>query len=726
MKKTDIQQVFSRIPADRAALAACFLLILFVYRKFLLSPEPAGWDTLPQIHLFFKMVKLLKMGMVFGYDFEWFGGFPIFIFYGFLPYLPASAAHVLSGGLLPVLFLAKFTLIGSAFIFLLSFYQFVGTFFGKKARLLGLIILQIYLFLPIDPHIGTGLAGAIHHGMFLNFLGTSLVLWTLVFLEKHWTTKNPKYHLGAVLFFAGCIFSHALSSVAGAMAVTVYFLIRKRFKEWAVFFLWVSALTLFYVYPYLQYAELLNANKMSASYIRLAEIFGLQKDFPAQRLLLLIGFVFGALKLYREKKFFLPVTFLMYLVLVPTNLLYNTLDLSVHYYRLHNFFMLIYVLISIYGLQVFIDSVGAKQVYRGAAFVLLIALVLPMVLSFKYRGQTLDWENELAPEAALVRTIDQLKPTGPVFVERTGADSQPHLFNVYLPMKHQIPVPIGLLMESSNNAGFITPLIRTMSESFVWGKADYKLENPYGEIIEKIQDMGIEYLCLEGLLSQSGIASNLSAIKSLAEIAAVVDPYIIVRVKDPLPLLSRLKHEPVLCINRHPTMSNEEVITALYKMTISPDIKIAFTKKSRAWPSAETLRLFKTVLVIPRENETIPPLGSVRVQAFDPSQAEIAGFLENSVPVTQKTVSIQPESVSEKKIVFTANEPTVVNIGYFPYWLADKGRVFRLSPSKLLVFPEGRTTLRFKIPGLQKLLMLFSLVMLGLLINNSRQLKIER
>src|SRR5690349_14246763 len=107
---------------EKLVLWSSVTIILIIYRKFLLSSDPAGWDTLPQIHLFYKMVRLLKQGTCFGYDLEWFGGFPIFIFYGFLPYLFVALIHILTFGLLPVLFLSKLMIIGTPIFFLITVY----------------------------------------------------------------------------------------------------------------------------------------------------------------------------------------------------------------------------------------------------------------------------------------------------------------------------------------------------------------------------------------------------------------------------------------------------------------------------------------------------------------------------------------------------------------------------------------------------------------------------
>jgi hypothetical protein len=761
LDKPTSRRLLKALTADRIALCISALLIVFVYRRFLFSPWASGWDTLPQLHLFFKMARLLKQGMVFGYDLEWFGGFPIFIFYGFLPYMLAAGLHVLSGGLIPMLWLAKLTVIGAPLLLLASVYTFVGVYFGKKYRLTGLIILQAFFFSPLNPHMGIGLSGAVHHGLFLNLFGASLILWCLSCLEKNSQTGKAVYFAAAVLLATAIAFSHVISSMAAGLIISTYFLSNARWKQWIAFSIWVLLLSFFYLYPYLHLDSYTNSTKMNSSYLMLYSLIGLNlpprlstigigdllEIFPPAYVLILVCFAAGSIKLLQKRKWFLPLTMLLYVTLIPSNLMYDMFDLTMHYYRLHCYFFIIYLLIAIYGFEYFLSLIPPqKTLFRHMSHALLIALILPFVLSFRPRGEIVDWDGDYKNDRLVMQYIADQKPTGRVFIERSYALPNPHLFSVYLPMLYKIPVVFGLLIESADNSRFIVPPIRTVSENLVWGGTLYDMQDlSYQKILEKIGDLGIEYVVFNRLFSKETMGDYLRNTKApVVEALTQIGDHWVFRKKNFLPLISRLKHGPILLINDHWNMSNRDVLTLLYRSRLNVDIKIAFWEKGAPWPPQDLLNQFETIIYIPpmqsdfarqklesfkgknviyfvdgtvkvkKDFTEAPRLGAAEV--YFATFNEPNGFfdlLEKQIRVSTSTVSVEPEFVSDTKIIFTAQGPTVVDIGYFPYWHAQDGSpLFHLSPSKLLVLANGRTTLEYKLPLTQKILMALSLVSL--------------
>ncbi len=741
---------------DRLGLSIGIALIFYTYRHFLFSNAASGWDTLPQIHLFAKMARLLKQGMVFGYDLEWFGGFPIFIFYGFLPYLVAACIHLLTAGLISIVFLAKLTMLSGGVLVLHAVYIFIGTFFGKKYRLMGIVAIQVFLFSPLNPHMGIGLGGGIHHGLFLNLFGAALILYALNYLEKYAQTNRLLYFSLAILFTAAIAFSHVISSIAAAIILSTYFISTGQFKRWAIFSAWVLLLTAFYLYPYLRYSEFTNPIKMSSSFVSVYALIGLNyspdplrlvewKDylrlFPPYSVLIFTCFLMGSFQLCREKKWFLPLAIALYLILIPTNVLYNMADLTIHYYRLSSYFLVIYLLIAGYQLGSFALMTPPK--YKWLTYAAVILFFVPLINNFPFKGEYIDWGGAYAADKQAIDYVVEEKPAGRVFAERSYQVPNPHLFTVALPMSHGVPAIFGLLMESADSSHYIVPPFMTISENLVWGGTLYLMASlPYEKILEKIADLGVDYLILNRPFSTQAMAEYLKeSDHPVATLRTQIGPHQIFQMKNPLPLVSLLEHAPILLINKHWAYSNTDIIHMLYRSELSPKVKMAVWDKKADWPNDQTLNMFETVIVVPSKQGLPAHLpmnftgkriiffgdGTFNMKEGGPPQigtssiffmtfaeyGNLMSLLNGLVPKDGPAQAVKTEFVSDTKITFDSDRPTVVNIGYFPYWRTDdNAEVFRLSPSKLLIFAKGKTVLRFKLPVAQKLLMLLALAAL--------------
>jgi hypothetical protein len=240
------------------------------------------------------------------------------------------------------------------------------------------------------------------------------------------------------------------------------------------------------------------------------------------------------------------------------------------------------------------------------------------------------------------------------------------------------------------------PTLKTISATLTWGGAQYKLKIPLRDAFKKLSDAGVEVVCLNGHKLPSRISNEATA---WAQSTNKVGNYIVYRNGQYLPLLSKLRHEPILLINRSKKYSNTTWLTWFFRSTMKPEIKLAIWSNKPALSNA-TKALFSNV-----------------IQLDDTMHSNtIAEQLNSSVKISTSTIAIQPEIADDSKIVFTATGPVVVNLGYFPYWTSPNP-VFRLSPSKLLVFADGRTTLEFKLPLIQKILMaVAALALVGLML----------
>jgi len=111
--------------------------------------------------------------------------------------------------------------------------------------------------------------------------------------------------------------------------------------------------------------------------------------------------------------------------------------------------------------------------------------------------------------------------------------------------------------------------------------------------------------------------------------------------------------------------------------------------------------------------------------------ASLAAFLLNEKKRYSRFVSdINVGEFTDEKVSFTADGPTIVNLGYFPYWQqtrinadieegADKrgfkSAVYQVTPGQILVFADGETVLEYRSDWLKKASVIISwLTLLGI------------
>jgi hypothetical protein len=728
---------------DRLLVTSSVFSVFFFNWRFLVSPWPAGWDTLPQIHLFYKMAEFLKHGSIFGYDLDSFGGYPLFVFYGFLPYLAAALIHLASFHLIPVLLLAKLFIVGSPVALLFSLRWFVRRYFGSEYLFSSMVAFQAYLLFPFSPELGIGLSGAVYHGLFTTTLANALLLCTLAFLEKE-STALPS---ASVLVAALLIFTHVLTAIAGAILIGFYFLSRLQGKRAVVFLLLVLGLTAFYVYPFVAYFGLTNGGKVTSAvggngamvigvdWTAVRDVLGGQFKSIVRisilHFILLVTFIYGSVLLIKERRWFLPLSMGFYFSLIITDVLYVFLAAPLHYYRFDSTFMILYLLMAAYGLGGFLKWLSSKsKPWPYVAYAGLLIVVVPLCLNFSAVGETLNW-NQYKSEKGLLEGLRGKQIAGRVFVERSRREPNPHFFNVLLPAQDHLPSLGGFVMESADNSRFINPLVRTLSAGFVWGESAYPLSLDYRRVIEKLSDAGAEILCLRSIEAISWMESEKHRLQDLVRDEGTVGPYHVYRLFRYLPLMTHLSHKPVLCVIDE-KWSADDIAVMLFESDLDPRIKPVLIKASEL---SETALVPYDGLIICTSHLT-PELrnlldsfrgryawvwgtddemrvaSGLRCRLFRLGQfKEFVRDLGDTVRVEGAMSAVNPTSVSDTSMTFQATGPIVVNIGYFPYWALRSGRVYRLLPSKLLVFSQGEERLEFRLPAAQKGLIALSFIL---------------
>src|SRR3974390_1727626 len=104
--KTLLLKARTCIQANPLALLIYILSLLILFKKawFLWTdPYYVTWDTYGHYHTILKMNEFLRMGSWQGYDWDWFGGFPLWTFYPPLYPLLVNGLFFLTLGKIPLL-----------------------------------------------------------------------------------------------------------------------------------------------------------------------------------------------------------------------------------------------------------------------------------------------------------------------------------------------------------------------------------------------------------------------------------------------------------------------------------------------------------------------------------------------------------------------------------------------------------------------------------------------
>lgn len=723
-------------PAYWAAVS--IFVMIWITRHFWLAPFPGGWDTMPQINLFYKMDSLLRAGRVFGYDMDWFGGYPVFFFYGFLPYLSAALIHVGSFGAVSVLATAKLAFVGSLAAFSIVFLLFCTTFFGKKAALPSIVALQAFLYHRLNMHMGIGINGALSAGLFNGIWGITIVLAVLIFLRQYLASGRRGWFAGACLLFAILVWTHMLSGVLAAVLVTLYFLMNKRVKDWLVFGSVVVALASFALFPYIAYHELMNGRSISAhqlvSPIPLLLGFHLfpapgstwakhLSTLPYVNLFLAAGFLVSLRDQWKKKAYFFPTVFGLCFVFLYGDYFYSELPVPLHYYRFHAMFYVLYLALSADGIKKIWEA--SRPAARRLLLLFLLIGTFSLIITFPNRTRHGDDLRRLSEEPELLKYLGAKNVAGRVFVEQARSTAQPHYFDSLLPLKHGIPVGTGLLAESAENIRFYFPLFDAVSNSLLWGGYDELPEDvDLGWVFDRLREHGFEYVVLREKKSVAELEAYRADHPGKIADPAIIESFFVYPIPDFSKRIVSMPHKPVLMVFEDYPVKKEAMMESLFLETDGPGMKLAFLDRDGLGDPDE-MEKFETIIVAIGDvtNRTLRAIErlSGKNLIFLAGAVENADLLRragekggNSVVVfhpshahamfeqLRRMLAVEPPSAepsitrwSDTAIDFAAMGPTLVNIGYFPLWKNNGRRVYRLMTNQILVFGEGENRMRF-------------------------------
>ena len=717
---------------DVLVWAFCVGLIIWFLYPILSDRIVAGWDLTGHFYLLTKMVEFLKSGSFTGYDADWFGGYPVFTFYGPLPYVLLALPHVLSFGVIPLNLLFNCFLFFIPFFFLFSIYYTSRVWFGKKVGPIALVFSLFFLLAGKNyAHFGIGLNAEIYLGLFSSIFAISLMVLLLGVFGKQRKKKSNKLILIGGLLLAMIILTHALTTIFTGVLLAVLFLsdTKKLWKPLILTFLLGLALSSFWLIPFLLNLDLTSAQMIGKLPLSRDPLFNLypkiDEMFSDFNFLMLIpGFVLlicsfmGIIKLFKSKNHFWPYAFVFTLILLPRDYLVNVIDLPLHYYRFVPHIFVLNIFLAAFGLRYILKKITSlKQRSRMIAEVSTLFIVFSsvLVMAFLHFDMKEDYNfffeeyDDYEAATEMLDYINELNPSGRVAVEimfenqvRLGT---PHFFTNFLPLKYDIPVIPGLLAESSLSSELVMPALIQVSDSLAWGNVELLNEKEFkkqstSSMIERLGLYNVQYI----LLDKENADNLFKRLKNdEVSLQKTIGDFYLVELADFKPLIESTPYPPFLFIDEG-GMDFRIFSTQWFKVPELFDYPVIYTDKSVDEISDYDLsRIGGFIVSLP---EGTPVLDSDfaylrednKEVVFLSSDEDIFGLEEvfSKTDASElKNVEIIPEIKEDEYIKFFSESGALINYSYFPRWESTdpEQTVFWATPTMMFVFGKGDTEL---------------------------------
>ncbi|MEW6617230.1 MAG: hypothetical protein AB1333_02305 [Patescibacteria group bacterium] len=573
-----------------------------------------GWDTLPHFLALQKMAwEFLPNGALSGYSLEWFGGFPLFTFYGPLFYAVVGGFWIITAKLFSLEFLFRISLLLVLFLFSISLWYFTRAFFGKDAGKISILLGALFFFYPVSfSPVGVGIGGTMFMGLFNGVLGLSLLLFWLGILERarvhESKTIRNRYHVAAALLLAGIIYTHTLTLIAAALAGVIYFIFHFKNAEFrgkmALGVLAACALALPFLAPFVQNLELSSssaAGNIDVIMDSLTYIFPLDIErialssslfsFEFWSVIFFFFAVMGSIRLFKDKKPFVPSLLLIAsLVLIRNYLVTLFPALGIHYYRFIPFVFALALAATSYGIIALMEGVKNLRSKSVIAVLLGVMILQPFLLFnidqarepasknslFAGAGIPYRWHLEKYGSAAegqkLLELLRNLSPSKRTLVEPSpynyfAALGSPHYFTAMIPMENGQSTLYGLYAESSPLTPFIFSSIESLLQTaFYWG--DVRLSGLVPTFFNQSAENHVKRLAHFGMdrfVAFRALTRERLNEASSTSIEARTENFEIYRVEEAKPLVYESENLPIIYVDADGKLPFREIALAVFE-----------------------------------------------------------------------------------------------------------------------------------------------------------------
>lgn len=691
----------------------CVVALVWFLHPILTGQLVAGWDSTSHFYLQTKMADFLKAVTITGYDANWFGGYPVFTFYGPLPYILITLFYFLSFGVIPLNFIFNGFLFLLPFFFLFSVYYTSRVWFGKKAGVFALLFSLFFLLADKDyAHFGVGLNAEIALGLFSSLFAIFLMTLLLGVFGKQREKKSKKLIIVGGILLAMIILTHALTTLfTGVLMAILFFSDRKSlWKPIILTFLSALILSAFWLFPFLWNLEFSSAQMIGVPPMSKDPLFVL---YPG--ILLLIFSLFGITSLFKSKNHFWPYAFIATLIVLPRDYLVYVIDLPVHYYRFVPHIFVLNIFLAAAGLEHVMESypIIAKRKYlRALIWVIVLISVSLAVFKFDMRNDRPFFFEEFESyddSRQMLEYIASLNPTGRIAIEIKPENQDilgtPHFFSTLLPLKYDIPVLPGLLAESALSSEFILPTLVQVSDSIAWGNVsllkdkNFKKQS-FDSMIKRLKLYGVEYLLLN-----AEFARNL--LKSVPDdeliSQKITGSFHLLKLPDFKPLIEATSYAPFLFVDNG-GMDFRTFSAQWFKFPEFFDYPVIYTEKSIDEISDYDLsRIGGFVISVPEGKsmsaEDLDDLKKLNgnIVLFDSTESpeDQLKIMSSIFQSDFDKSEIIAEVREDERLKFFSKTGAFINYSYFPRWKSTDSAqtVFWATPSMMFVFGRGETEL---------------------------------
>jgi len=754
-------------------LILVFLILVIKFHGLFQDGFLPGWDTMPRQYTLRVLAKdfLPKLKLTSGYDLNWFGGFPTFHFYPPLVLILISTVHFLSLKSISLFLSYRIFTFLSLFFFDVALYLFTKEFLNKKAAkasiLFGLFLIFYCYVLLKDQAWYIGAGATIFMGLLTSGWGLVLFLLYFVFLEKLRKEPNKNNFLITAIILTCLFLSHIFSTVVAGIFLFIYLLFhhqKKILKNAILTGLIAVCLSGFYFIPFIA-----GLKYTSTEVLRLWDpVFYVFFPFKPSLsftnflpFLIFILFIVGSVVLYRKQRIFLPVAIIIVFIFLFGDYLPEIFpNLNFHYMRFVQFFLAIILSISSYGFVHLMEKFREKGYLKYSFFVLVVSTFGWTILKYddsylsRFSSQS-DWPScyhyrlDEYPQAESAKKVteyfNKINPPERIFAESPSWLAEEigsgHYFTAVLALNGQ-KVINGLPVESVIQNVFIMPLFAQISDNMTWGLRPLQWDQSFNtqppeSMLDRLKIFNVGYI----IAYSDKLKNNLRDYQD-AELLETFGNFQIYRLKNPRDLVYQPEYKPGLFINQGGGIGFRDFAQWWYKFPPLLDFPIAESVSRIEKLDKEEIDNFSMIIISAKklnqkQRKILEEFGhptiwltnqknvseSVLLPQFDLDDSQgsmsLAALLLNEKKKYPHFASnINIDEFADEKLLFNASGPTIVNLGYFPYWQSvnKNQKVYQVTPGQMLVFTDGETILEYRSDWLKKVSIVISwLTLLGLI-----------
>ncbi len=365
--------------------------------------------------------------------------------------------------------------------------------------------------------------------------------------------------------------------------------------------------------------------------------------------------------------------------------------------------------------------------------------IVPYTSSYSPRGEDYIHYEAASEILSFMNTL----PIQRFFSESSvvGDLGTPHYFMTMGPLKNNQASLFGVFVESSPQAPFIMPTFEGVLGGMLdWGdnriseKISSFLKQPQEVFVERLGYFGVSHV----IATTQGFKDRLAEVEGVS-VATSTPYYNVYALEEYKPLMYASEYKPGVYMNLDGTLPFRDVALALFEHPDTYRLPViewdrdlseleavsdafSFLVVSADGISQDEKELLENIslpLIVLNPRERIDHPQRYNIYDFEPLSYNIyyppvpdASFAWKQFQkqvlelIERRDVSeVSVERIDNETISFLGNGPVIINAGYFPYWLVTSEchsllscSVFQVTPSQMLVFSEGKTTLSYQSP----------------------------